>query len=148
MKKVIIVHYCWITVPYCHGDSESKSDFLSLTELNGTIHQLEKKLENFEHLRQECSGKAIHIQVNTYAVLYYSLYNVLIKTRVMHPTRISPAYSTVLTVLCSRSNDQLHTVLYCATSLSRLRLRVDVIDSFWPPRDQNAICMVKYVLYI
>ena len=77
-----------LTVPYCHGDSESKGDFLSLTELNGTIHQLEKKLENFEHLRQECSGKAIHIQVTTYAVLYYSL----------HPTRISPAYSTVLTV--------------------------------------------------
>ena len=34
------------------------------------------------------------------------------------------AHSTPPTVLCSRSNDQLYTVLYCVTSLSRLRLHV------------------------
>ena len=44
--------------------------------------------------------------------------------QVRHSDRISPAHSTLPRVLCGRSNDQLHVVLYCATSLRRLRLLV------------------------
>ena len=41
-----------------------------------------------------------------------------------YPAHVLSAHSKPSTVLCSRGNDQLHTVLYYATSLSRLRLHV------------------------
>ena len=50
---------------------------------------------------------------------------ILERCKTPHPARVSPAHSTSPTVLCSRSNDQLHTILYYAILLS---WHIDVID--------------------
>ena len=41
-----------------------------------------------------------------------------------HPACVLPAHNTLPVVSCSWSNEQLHTVLHCTTSLSWIRLHV------------------------
>ena len=51
---------------------------------------------------------------------------------ILNRTMQGIALTYLSTILCSRSNDQLHTVLYCTASLSWLCLCVDVIDGHRP----------------
>ena len=65
---------------------------------------------------------------------------ILERCKASHSRFAGPQYATY-------RNDQLHTVLYCATSLSRLRLRVVRLHHWWPwaPQDQNAVRTLKYI---
>ena len=64
---------------------------------------------------------------------------------VINGSLYSRFYGIRPTILCRRSNDQLHTVLYCTTAQSRICLCFDIIHGCGPPWNQNATHTHKYI---